>query len=73
MNAKKCKALRKHLRATGVVPTIYQSIERRAKLVPNGKLNEDGTQQMVVITPVTVVLGDCDRRYYQSLKRSYNQ
>ncbi|MNJ30273.1 hypothetical protein D3C77_248700 [compost metagenome] len=72
MNAKKCKALRKMMGGK-IDGTIYHEIKRKAKLLPTGKLNEDGTQQMVVITPVTRVLGDCDRRTYQLIKRGVYQ
>ena len=68
MNEKKAKALRKMMGGK-IDGTIYHEIKRKAKLVPTGKLNEDGTQQMTVITPVTRVLGDCDRRTYQLIKR----
>lgn len=73
MNAKKCKALRQYIRQ-GALPwknsTTYQEIKRRPKTVPTGKLNPDGTQQFTVITPVTVVLDDCDRRAYQHAKKA---
>lgn len=70
MNAKKCKALRQYIRQGEKDITTYQEIKRRAKTVPTGKLNPDGTQQFTVITPVTVVLGDCDRSVYQHAKKT---
>ena len=70
MNAKKCKALRQYIRQGEKDTTIYQEIKRRPKTVPTGKLNPDGTQQFTVITPITIVLGDCDRRAYQHAKKA---
>lgn len=68
MNAKKCKALRKMMGGK-IDGTTYLEVKRKARLVPTGRLKEDGTQIMEVFTPVTVVLGDCDRRAYQHIKR----
>lgn len=73
MNAKKCKALRQYIRQ-GALPwknsTTYQEIKRRAKIVPTGVINFDGEKEMKMHVPITIVLGDCDRRAYQHAKKA---
>lgn len=70
MNAKKCKALRQYIRQGEKGTTVYQEIKRRAKLVPTGVINFDGEREMKMHVPITIVLGDCDRRAYQHAKKA---
>lgn len=70
MNAKKCKAIRRRIGRLALnADTTYETIQRKPKVVATNQLNEDGTQKMVTIVPVTIVLGDCSRRYYQYNKK----
>lgn len=70
MNAKKCKALRQYIRQGEKDTTVYQEIKRRAKIVPTGVINFDGEKEMKMHVPITIVLGDCDRRAYQHAKKA---
>lgn len=75
MNGKKAKALRRiaeHLGTMGKTDkeTSYNFHKHKAYHAPTGKINADGSPLMVTITPVTVVLANCVRKYYQQLKRA---
>jgi len=73
MNGKKAKALRfmaKYVNRDAAEETSYHFHKHKAYHAPTGKINADGSPLMVTITPVTVVLADCVRKYYQQLKRA---
>lgn len=64
MRATKAKALRK---AFGT-DVQYDTIKHKAKPVQTG-FNADGTPSYVMMTPVTLVLADCGRKYCQEAKK----
>lgn len=73
MNGKKAKAERRFAKMwaqPGTPDISYNYHKHKAYHAPTGKINADGSPLMVTITPVTVVLADCVRRYYQQLKRA---
>ena len=73
MNGKKAKAARRFAKMwarPGTPDISYHFHKHKASHAPTGKINADGSPLMVTITPVTVVLADCVRRYYQQLKRA---
>lgn len=71
--AKRCRRTVRHFKEDLNLYTIdgtqYVEKEQRPKLVATGKLNADGTQQMITVVPVTRSLHpDCERRAYQDVK-----
>ena len=71
MNAKKAKFLRKIARRAGsTAQNQYTPQQHRARLLPTGRLNADGTPQQVVFTPVTLRYeATCPRGVYRALKK----
>jgi hypothetical protein len=73
MNAKLAKFLRKQAKGiaqAGIEPYTTQRFE--ARLVPTGRLNEDGTQQQRVFIPITVRNAQYTARgVYRALKKTY--
>lgn len=72
MNQKKAKRIRRDLKlvAPDLPKVSYKYENHKARHIPTGKLNADGSPLMVVYTPHTVRLGNCQRKHYQQLKRA---
>ena len=70
MRNSKAKELRKVAEAyTGGTALCYETKKHKPKLVQIG-INADGTKKETLMTPITVYLGDCERRMYKHLKRT---
>lgn len=71
MRAIKAKELRRKVGHHPSGDVHYYEQKHKPKIVPTGKLNADGTQEVKVVTPVTLRLVRCSRLAYKAYKRAY--
>lgn len=72
MRNSKAKLIRKSVKLFGEglsEATTYTQAKHKPKKVMLPALNADGTQMFTVVTPVTITLGECQRKLYQEMKQ----
>ena len=70
VKAKQLRGIANYAGKRGLPQVAYRVEKHKPKLMPTGQLNDNGTQKMVAITPITIHLGECVRQVYKQLKKA---
>ena len=74
MRGTRAKQIRRdavHMANRDLEVVTYEEKKHVAKLIPTNRFNPNGTPEMFRYVPVSVTLGDCERRNYQWFKEAY--